>query len=347
MSPSISTSNTSSTKSSSTTIPTINPSASSSSSSSGQSGTANSACAACRHQRRRCKPDCTLAPYFPANDQHKFLNAHRLFGVSNIIKIIANLDPLQRNEAMRTIIFQSDMRAQDPVGGCYQLIQDLDNQIKHHVAELQLVHRHLSICRAQAAAAAAAAAAQASDLDVVGPGSLLPVSGAAQDVVLDPDTAVNIYEANLYSASMNNNLSQQQHEQQQFYNNNYFCFDNINGNNHNNGNCIDVHSDACDHNLLSTLQQQQQHHQCVVGDDEEVKPLVDMFEVRTLISADDDRDSSGNNVASTSSDQVNGSDLHGLSLELKEEVLNQVAQEHDLKGAASLFTLTNFSSSVL
>ncbi|KAG6505252.1 hypothetical protein ZIOFF_037606 [Zingiber officinale] len=304
MSPSISTSNTSSTKSSSTTIPTINPSASSSSSSSGQSGTANSACAACRHQRRRCKPDCTLAPYFPANDQHKFLNAHRLFGVSNIIKIIANLDPLQRNEAMRTIIFQSDMRAQDPVGGCYQLIQDLDNQIKHHVAELQLVHRHLSICRAQAAAAAAAAAAQASDLDVVGPGSLLPVSGAAQDVVLDPDTAVNIYEANLYSASMNNNLSQQQHEQQQFYNNNYFCFDNINGNNHNNGNCIDVHSDACDHNLLSTLQQQQQHHQCVVGDDEEVKPLVDMFEVRTLISADDDRDSSGNNVASTSSDQL-------------------------------------------
>lgn len=36
----------------------------------------------------------------------------------------------------------------------------------------------------------------------------------------------------------------------------------------------------------------------------------------------------------------------GSSLELKEE-MNQVAQEHDLKGAASLFTLTNCSSSVL
>ncbi|XP_074570560.1 uncharacterized protein LOC141827226 [Curcuma longa] len=333
MSPSISTSNTT------TTTSTTTKSSSTTSSSSGQSGTANSACAACRHQRRRCKPDCTLAPYFPATDQHKFLNAHRLFGVSNIIKIIANLDPVQRNDAMRTIIFQSDMRAQDPVGGCYHIVEDLERQIKHCLAELQLVHRQLSICRAQAAAAAAAV-----DLDVVGPGPFPP--GAAQDVcVVDPD-AVNIYDPNLYSAPINH-LTQQQ---QQFYNNNYFCFDNVvNGDDHNNlninggTNCVDDHNDVCD-NMLNTLRQHQQQP-CMVGDEEEVKPLVDMFEVRTLIAAaDDDGDSSRNNVASSCG--LNGSyDLHGRSLELKEEV-NQVAQEHDLKGAASLFTLTNCSSSV-
>ncbi|KAG6487621.1 hypothetical protein ZIOFF_056211 [Zingiber officinale] len=247
-------------------------------------------------------------PYFPANDQHKFLNAHRLFGVSNIIKIIANLDPVQRNDAMRTIIFQSDMRAQDPVGGCYHIVDDLERQIRHCLAELHLVHRQLSICRAQTAAAA-----QAADLDVVGPGPFPP--GAAQDVcVVDPD-AVNIYDPNLYSAPINH-LSQQQ---QQFYNNNYFCFDNdVNGDDHDNlningANCVDDHTnvDVCD-NMLNTLRQQQQQSCMVMGDEEEIKPLVDMFEVRTLIAAADDDGDSFRNTTVASPCHLNGSyHLHG------------------------------------
>ncbi|KAJ6389533.1 hypothetical protein OIU77_027791 [Salix suchowensis] len=133
------------------------------------------ACAACKYQRRKCAPDCILAPYFPHNRQRQFLNAHKLFGVSNIGKIIKNLNPPEKDEAMRTIIFQSDVRANDPVGGCYRMIRDLQREIEYSRAELDFVLHQLAIYRAQAAAqqqtqliqaqaaAAAAAAAAAPD----------------------------------------------------------------------------------------------------------------------------------------------------------------------------------------
>ncbi|XP_065865674.1 LOB domain-containing protein 22-like [Euphorbia lathyris] len=107
------------------------------------------ACAACKYQRRKCAPDCILAPYFPHDRQRQFLNAHKLFGVSNITKIIKNLNQPDKDEAMRTIIFQSDVRANDPVGGCYRIIRDLQRQIEFHQAELDLVLHQLAICRAQ------------------------------------------------------------------------------------------------------------------------------------------------------------------------------------------------------
>ncbi|THF94290.1 hypothetical protein TEA_023441 [Camellia sinensis var. sinensis] len=114
------------------------------------------ACAACKYQRRKCAPDCILAPYFPHDRHRQFLNAHKLFGVSNITKIIRNLDPPDKDQAMRTIIFQSDVRASDPVGGCYRIIRDLQRQIDYTQTELVIVLQQLAICRAQAAAAASA-----------------------------------------------------------------------------------------------------------------------------------------------------------------------------------------------
>lgn len=51
---------------------------------------------------------------------------------------------------MRTIIYQSDARAHDPVGGCYRIIRELQREIEYSKAELDLVLQQLSICRAQA-----------------------------------------------------------------------------------------------------------------------------------------------------------------------------------------------------
>lgn len=109
----------------------------------------NQACAACKYQRRKCAPDCILAPYFPHHRQQQFLNAHKLFGVSNITKIIRFLDQPHKDEAMRTIIYQSDVRANDPVGGCYRIIRELQRQIQYNRAELHLVLHQLAYCRAQ------------------------------------------------------------------------------------------------------------------------------------------------------------------------------------------------------
>lgn len=47
-----------------------------------------SPCAACKILRRRCAEKCVLAPYFPPNDPLKFTTAHRVFGASNIIKLL-------------------------------------------------------------------------------------------------------------------------------------------------------------------------------------------------------------------------------------------------------------------
>nr|XP_011463318.1 PREDICTED: LOB domain-containing protein 22 [Fragaria vesca subsp. vesca] len=121
------------------------------SSSSSTKGNGNTqACAACKYQRRKCAPDCILAPFFPHDRQHQFLHAHKLFGVSNITKIIKTLNHFEKETAMRTIIFQSDVRASDPVGGCYRIIQELQRLIDYNKAELDIVLHQLAICRAQA-----------------------------------------------------------------------------------------------------------------------------------------------------------------------------------------------------
>lgn len=137
----------------------INPSSSSSSTPTLTTTTVSTgqtqACAACKFQRRKCASDCILAPYFPHDRTRQFQNAHKLFGVSNITKIIKNLGPLEKDEAMRTIIYQSDARAYDPVGGCFGIIRDLQRQIDLCQAELDLVLRQLEFFRQQEAAAAA------------------------------------------------------------------------------------------------------------------------------------------------------------------------------------------------
>ncbi|CAH9076884.1 unnamed protein product [Cuscuta europaea] len=55
---------------------------------------------------------------------------------------------------MRTIIFESDVRALDPVGGCYAIIRHLQHQIDQTQAELDLVLTHIAYCRRAAAVAA-------------------------------------------------------------------------------------------------------------------------------------------------------------------------------------------------
>lgn len=70
---------------------------------------------------------------------------------------------------MKTIIFQSDARAHDPVLGCYGIGRDLHRQIELYQAEMDLVLRQLDYCRQQEAAAAASAALGCYDIMGSGP----------------------------------------------------------------------------------------------------------------------------------------------------------------------------------
>ncbi|KAI9173926.1 hypothetical protein LWI28_008992 [Acer negundo] len=110
-------------------------------------GGTSQACAACKYQRRRCSSECPLKPYFPPDQPKMFQNAHKLFGVCNILKILKNLDADQKTEAMRSIIHQANIRDQYPVHGCMGVIKKLRDQIWLAEEELHAVLLQLDMYR--------------------------------------------------------------------------------------------------------------------------------------------------------------------------------------------------------
>ncbi|KAL5559440.1 hypothetical protein UlMin_035651 [Ulmus minor] len=109
------------------------------------------ACASCKYQRRKCRPDCLMAPYFPANPPgpgpDHFPNAHKLFGVRNIIKILKNVDPKYKSDTAVSIIYQSNARARDPVGGCRTIINHLQKEREKMEFELYRLRLEVQSCR--------------------------------------------------------------------------------------------------------------------------------------------------------------------------------------------------------
>ncbi|KAI3500803.1 hypothetical protein L1887_36628 [Cichorium endivia] len=103
-------------------------------------GGSRPACAACRFQRRRCSSDCPLAPFFPASHPKIFQNVHRLYGVGNVMKILNLLKTdEQKEEAMKSIKYESYIRQIYPVDGCYGRIIYMQQYISELRRELQYV----------------------------------------------------------------------------------------------------------------------------------------------------------------------------------------------------------------
>ncbi|KAK3443951.1 LOB domain-containing protein 12 [Eucalyptus grandis] len=98
----------------------------------GSSG--SSPCASCKLLRRRCSKDCIFAPYFPPHDPHKFAIVHKVFGASNLSKMLQELPVNQRGDAVSSLVYEANARVRDPVYGCVGTISYLQNQ----VSELQL-----------------------------------------------------------------------------------------------------------------------------------------------------------------------------------------------------------------
>ncbi|XP_072992959.1 uncharacterized protein [Typha latifolia] len=144
-------------------------------------GGTSQACAACKYQRRRCTAECPLAPYFPPDMPRQFQNAHRLFGVSKILKIIDKLDPPYKTEAMRSIVYESNLRERYPVRGCVELINALLFQIRHMKFELDAVNSQLATYRHYL---------ESSDFEPNSSSSSPPIAAAATTnylPLLDPD----------------------------------------------------------------------------------------------------------------------------------------------------------------
>uniref|UniRef100_A0A1D1ZH96 LOB domain-containing protein 1 n=1 Tax=Anthurium amnicola TaxID=1678845 RepID=A0A1D1ZH96_9ARAE len=93
-------------------------------------------CAACKILRRRCVDKCVLAPYFPPNEPLKFTTAHKVFGASNIIKLLQELPESQRADAVSSMVYEANARIRDPVYGCAGAICQLQKQVSELQAQL-------------------------------------------------------------------------------------------------------------------------------------------------------------------------------------------------------------------
>ncbi|XVE90705.1 hypothetical protein DITRI_Ditri20bG0098500 [Diplodiscus trichospermus] len=143
----------------------------------------NSPCAGCKFLRRKCQPECVFAPYFPPDQPQKFVNVHKVFGASNITKLLNELHPSQREDAVNSLAYEADMRLRDPVYGCVGVISLLQHQLRQLQMDLSCAKSELSkyqnlgitghaglIAAAAAAATATANAHQNLGINLMGAG---------------------------------------------------------------------------------------------------------------------------------------------------------------------------------
>ncbi|XP_020587814.1 LOB domain-containing protein 6-like [Phalaenopsis equestris] len=114
------------------------------SSASGGSATASSPCAACKFLRRKCQPDCVFAPYFLADQPQKFISVHRVFGASNVTKLLKEIPQKDREDAVNSLAYEADMRIRDPVYGCVGVISILHHELRKLQLELSFARSELA-----------------------------------------------------------------------------------------------------------------------------------------------------------------------------------------------------------
>ncbi|KAK4436491.1 LOB domain-containing protein 21 [Sesamum alatum] len=104
----------------------------------------SSSCAACKFLKRRCTSNCQFAPYFRSDEPKKFAKVHKVFGASNVSKILNEVAEDQREDTVDSLVYEAEVRLRDPVYGCIGAIASL----QHRMVELQ---RDLILARARLA----------------------------------------------------------------------------------------------------------------------------------------------------------------------------------------------------
>lgn len=88
-------------------------------------------------------PGCIFAPYFPPEEPQKFANVHKIFGASNVTKLLNELLPHQREDAVNSLAYEAEARVKDPVYGCVGAISVLQRQVQRLQKELDAANADL------------------------------------------------------------------------------------------------------------------------------------------------------------------------------------------------------------
>ncbi|GLT84442.1 hypothetical protein SLE2022_026720 [Rubroshorea leprosula] len=120
-----------------------NPSSSGGGSTSGGGG--GGPCGACKFLRRKCVPGCIFAPYFDSEQgAAHFAAVHKVFGASNVSKLLLHIPVHKRLDAVVTISYEAQARLRDPVYGCVAHIFALQQQVVNLQTELSYLQAHLA-----------------------------------------------------------------------------------------------------------------------------------------------------------------------------------------------------------
>uniref|UniRef100_A0A1J3GHM1 LOB domain-containing protein 36 n=1 Tax=Noccaea caerulescens TaxID=107243 RepID=A0A1J3GHM1_NOCCA len=104
----------------------------------------SSPCAACKFLRRKCTQECVFAPYFPPDQPQKFAFVHKIFGASNVAKLLNELVSNQREDAVNSLFYEAEARLRDPVYGCVGLISILQHRLKQLQYDLENAKKELA-----------------------------------------------------------------------------------------------------------------------------------------------------------------------------------------------------------
>ncbi|KAE8670749.1 LOB domain-containing protein 17 [Hibiscus syriacus] len=98
-----------------------------------------SSCGTCKFLRRKCSNECVFAPYFCYDDAANYFAAvHKVFGASNVSKLLLHLPVHNRSDAIVTISYEALARIRDPVFGCVAHIFSLQQQVASLPEEIEV-----------------------------------------------------------------------------------------------------------------------------------------------------------------------------------------------------------------
>jgi len=108
-------------------------------------GFGSTSCGACKFLRRKCTSDCVFAPYFSYDQASThFAAVHKIYGASNVSKLLSHLPIQNRRDAAITISYEALARMHDPIYGCVAHIYALQQQVSHAVTPTHASsHHHL------------------------------------------------------------------------------------------------------------------------------------------------------------------------------------------------------------
>ncbi|KAI3721001.1 hypothetical protein L2E82_32002 [Cichorium intybus] len=165
----------------------------------------HSPCASCKLLRRRCAKDCIFAPYFSSEEPHKFAIVHKVFGASNVSKMLQELPVRQRADAVSSLVYEANARMRDPVYGCVGAISYLQTQVSQLQMQLAMAQAEILCIQMQ----------QESGAPAVSANGVLPSYPEYSDVLTD-DGVSRVSSDDMSYSSMHNTIIN--HHQEQYLN---------------------------------------------------------------------------------------------------------------------------------